>query len=301
MNVIISGAGGFIGSALAQGIKKHTVYKLKHSINFKHEGYEFLIDLTNPKHTKKLIKILKKTSPDIFFHFAAITPFKKSVRKAINYNDDIKIAGQVKNICERLKIPLLIFSSGWVVYGTKNRNPISEKATLNPRTDYGKSKLRQEIYFLKNLKKTKVVILRISSVFGPGQKTHGLIPAFVKSALEKRELKIMSKANRDYIYIEDLINILLRLIAKSITKNIILNVGSGKSINILKVAETIKKIMKDNYKINVKFNLLNPLKSEVPQDNQLDTSVLRNLIEMNDLYNFEKGILEYIKWYKKSL
>lgn len=296
---MVSGSGGFIGSVLVRRIKNHNVYELRHAKQFAKKRNKFYLDLTNPNHVDKLIIQINKPIK-VFFHLAAFTPYTNPTKK-INFSEELKIAKGVKKICSKLSVHKFIFSSGWVVYSPKAKIPISETAALKPCTDYGKSKLKLERFFLKNLKVPQVVILRISSVYGPGQEAVGLIPTLVQSAFKTKELKIESEAiKRDYLYIDDLIEIFKSLIYLKSAKNLILNIGSGKSSNIKKITGIIQDLLNRHFKIYPKIIVKNSTTNNIPTDNLLNISKARKILKLGKFQSLNSGLHSYLRWYKSK-
>lgn len=295
---MISGAEGFIGTALTKNLKDHKVYRLKHSRSFSQNKNQFNLDLTNPGHVDKLIKKTKDLKIEALFHLAAITPYSGQ-KEHINFSDDLKMAELVKKICDNLNIKRFIFPSGWIVYSPKANIPISENSLLKPNTDYGKSKLKLEKFFKENLKGLQVIILRISSVYGPGQESSGLIPTLVKAAFNRHEMKITSAVRRDYLYVEDLTMILRSLIHLKIRNNLILNIGSGKSTEVIKVARIIKSQLSKNFKISPKISFCQS-SFDMPTDNLLDITKARKILRLKKFRQLDRGLYQYIKWYKNK-
>lgn len=290
---MISGADGFIGTALVKNLKDHTIFTIKHSNRFAQEKNQFTLDLTNPSHCDKLIDKTRGFKIETFVHLAS--------KKQANFSDDFKMAKIVAEICQSLSIKRLLFSSGWVVYSPNAKVPITENSKTVPITDYGKSKLKAENYFLENLKGLQVIILRISSVYGPGMQSKGLIPTLAKAATNGQEMHINSTARRDYLYIDDLVKVFRNLIRLKTHNKLTLNIGSGESAEILKIAKMIKRILKRNFKIDSKINFLEST-LPVPKDNLLDITKARKILSLKKFHKLDRGLTSYIKWYlnKKS-
>lgn len=297
MRILISGANGFIGSALLSKLGNHTVYTLKHSTIFSFSNYNINLDLTNATHVNKLINKIGTEPFDVFFHFAAI-PYT-AAKSTVSYQKDFVMAKQIAKICKSVPISRFIFSSGWIVYSPKAKTPIAETAKLLPNTKYGQTKLKLERFFINKLKNTQIIILRISSVYGPGQETFGLIPTLVKTALTNQQMKLTSReVKRDYIFIDDLTQIIKKLIMEKTINYLFINIGSGRSVNIHKVASTIQNLFFKNYKIKVSITQLASSNDISPIDNQLDISRIKKIVTLNKSTSLEKGLLSYIKWHK---
>ncbi len=300
MNIIISGANGFIGAALSKKLPGYTVYNLGHSKRFSKKGMFINLDLTSKSHVTALIEAIESSPIDIFFHFAAQTPYSTQ-KQAVSLTKELAMARQIQRICSSLSVQRFIFASGWVVYDQAAQTPIDESASIAPNTTYGTIKARLEDYYLNNLKGTQVIVLRIASVYGPGQTSSGLIPSLVGSALKTRRMLVSTKiVKRDYIFIDDLINILVKFTQMKLKSNMILNIGSGKSTGIDNVANTIKVLLLKYFKLTTIIDLSNTLPVGAPKDNLLDITRAKKLLGLKKSKDLKKGLHAYIKWYKEN-
>jgi len=297
MAILVTGAGGFIGQSFLNHFEKLDIISLYHSKQFNNKNNIFHLDLTN---LNSLYKSLEGKKIDTIFHFAAVTPFSKSNNK-IDFNKDIKMAEHLMQVCKLFRIKKLIFTNGWIVYDPKNKTPYKETSKLNPNTDYGKSKLAVESYFKNKLKTTKLINLRLSSVYGPGQLTSGLIPNLVNSAISTNIMTINTiQSRRDYLYIEDLNKIFGSLIKKNITNSIDLNIGSGTSVSVLDVALYIQDIMYSNFNKQTELIIKSPLTISSPGNNVLDISKAEKYFSKFNRTDIKNGLFLYIKWMLKK-
>lgn len=290
MKYLISGASGFLGKAF---IEQLTGEKLGLSRSEK-QGL-FQLDLSDDELVEDFIAKHQNDKFDNFLHCAGVTPWEKEP----NYKDDTLISKNVVKICATLKIKKLFFMSGWVVYAIDNKVPITEEARVNPTSDYGRSKLLQENFYLSELEKTdtKVINLRLSSIYGPNQHSPGLIKNLTQGALLKSVLMLSTtKVKRDYLYIDDLVEIIEKLTGHEFTHSINLNISSGRSRSVLEVAECVVSAVRTVRGTQAKILISESLPNASPLDNELDISMLRSMIDI-DFTEFQVGITEYIRWY----
>ena len=162
-----------------------------------------------------------------------------------------------KNIKNKKIFPNIIFTSTVTVYGNTKFNLVNENFKLNPQTEYDISKIFFEKLLLKlsiscNL---KVIILRLSNVFGLSeisrQKDRGVLNKIVKKIKNNEVIQIYGSGKylRDYIYIDDLVNGIIKSI--NICKPGIYNLCSGKSYSLVHILKKIEKLM--SIKIKKKF------------------------------------------------
>ena len=290
MKYLISGARGFLGQAFFNQLPGQ-------KIGFSRSGGAglFQLDLLNDAKVEAFIKNHPSGKVENFLHCAAVTPWGENP----DFTQDGLISKNVAKICKALKVEKLFFMSGWIVYDMQSPVPISEDAPVGPASPYGASKLRQENFFLNELKgtETRVVSLRLSSVYGPGQDSPGLIKNLTQSALQQSPLVVnTATVKRDYLYIDDLIAIMEKLAASNFAHNTVLNVGSGESHSVLEVAQLIAGTASAIH--GTKIEIVKPEVSveKPPLDNLLDTSRLKNYAAVS-FTDFKVGITEYVNWF----
>lgn len=296
---LVTGSNGFIGKSLIEAKSDAEFLGLEHCSCFCKRKNSWGVDLSKKDQTKELIADLRKLRVKNICHLAGVTPFKNSESK-LNYGVDLKIAESIVNICRDCEINNLLYTSGWVVYDPKTRPPFDERVSLCPQTEYGVSKLTVEKYFKKNLQETKFINLRLSTVYGPGQTSYGLIPNLIRQALSIGKIQIQGvRTRRDYLYIKDLIKIFKLLDGHDWRRSCDLNVGSGKSYSVLEVATLVRDIILHEYHELTKLIVGTVVKESVPLNNVLDITRLTNLFGVIKFTNLKSGVLEVIKWERK--
>ena len=196
---------------------------------------------------------------------------------------------QIKNI--------VFLSSGGTVYGI-SKNKHKELDPTTPICSYGIMKLTIEMYlYLYNyLYGVNFLILRPSNPFGEYHKSNqqGLINVVIEKILNGEPIEIWGDGSvvRDYIYIKDLVRIIVDLIEKKV-QNEIINIGSGKGYSINEIINFIRYLTG-----NFQIKYLRKRKTDVPYL-VLDIIKLRKLININ-LKDIEECIKITYEWYKSN-
>lgn len=199
------------------------------------------------------------------------TLIKKKLKK--NYNYVVNLAGEVnhqnknkifklhfllaKNLLdffEKKKLTHFVQIGSSAEYGKKNfyiglTNNV--KPNLKNISFYGRAKLNATKYALNKYKKKKfpITIIRAYQIFGANQPTNRLVPIIIDSLKKKEEIKLIPEnCKRDFLYVDDFINFLLKVIISSKTYGQILNVGSGKPVKIKNLFDKICEIININKK-----------------------------------------------------
>ena len=232
--ILLTGSSGFIGFHVTKflldqkynviGVDNHNNYydinlklerckKLKIYKNFRF----FKLDIKNKKSVND---ILKKFKPKFIIHLAAQPGVRYSFINPQAYIDS-NITGYT-NILEsmkNLKLNNLIYASSSSVYGDCKYYPFTENLNLNPLNFYGQTKLINEkiaSLYEKNYN-IKTIGLRFFTVYGPYGRPDMFIPKIIDKIKKAKLLDLYNGGNhfRDFTYVEDIANILLKIIKSS--------------------------------------------------------------------------------------
>lgn len=289
--IVVTGSSGFIGAAIMRAFGDDAIGIQRHA----KEGSARLVacDLTDTTQVQLAIEQLKGERITHFIHAAAVTPWSGDV----DFTRDLVMAASVKEMCDKLNIPHLVLLSGWNVYQMNGAAPFSEKTPIEPVGDYGASKYKLEEYFRSNMSEKSLLNLRLASVYGEGQLSAGLIPNLTTSALTNGSVAIQGVATRrDYLYIGDLVKVMQQIISSK--KEIFgdLNIGSGHSVSVSEIAQTIKQVIKEKWNKDIAVQTPSDPKESEPIDNQLDITKARGLGLLDMPTAIGEGLSRYIEW-----
>ena len=182
--------------------------------------------------------------------------------------------------------------------------PTDEESILNPISVYASSKLTQE-HLIQNICESvqiKSTILRFQNVYGPGQSLNnpytGILSIFSKRILNNKELIVFEdgKESRDFVYIEDLSEILEACLNSIKLSNNIINVGTGVGTSINDVAKTLKEVFDSNVDIRISGNFrLGDIRH-----NYADLTRMKELIGITPQIDFKKGAALFAEWVKNQ-
>lgn len=315
--ILITGGAGYIGSKVATDLikKKHTVVIIDNLST----GYKFLIPKKaiffkgNISNLKLVKKIFDQFNIKTVFHFAAsLNIFESHLNPKKYFNNNFNNTKKIINLCISNNVKNFIFSSTCAVYAG-NIGKVNENTKLEPKSNYGKSKLKAENYLKNKNKKINYAILRYFNVAGADIKnnigcinqTDQLIKNLSRN-ISKKKYSISVFGNnystydgtciRDYIYLNDISKIHIETMKylNLKNKNIILNCGYGVGYSVLDVINQFQKYIKKKIEISYK----NKRKGDLPVVIS-DTKKIKKLFNINLTRKpMNKIITSALKWEK---
>lgn len=222
--VLVTGASGFMGRPLSEKLEQAGCTVVRHS-----QAHGDIASCSFPDGVEHV------------YHLAARTFVPDSWRAPLPfYSTNVLGTVNVAEFCRRHGASLTMLSS--YVYGKPQFLPISEEHPVAAFNPYGHTKLMAEEvcrYYAQQYG-LRVTIVRPFNVYGPGQRGDFLIPTLLRQVLDPgaREISIANdRPRRDYLFIDDLLDLLLR---NSDPEGFdIFNAGSGSSVNPRELAESM--------------------------------------------------------------
>lgn len=315
--VLVTGADGFIGSHLVEGliakgaaVRAFTCYNsfnswgwLDHFPKDKLEEIEvFSGDIRDPHGVVKAMEGI-----DVAFHLAALIAIPFSYHSPDAYVDtNVKGTLNVLQAARAAKIERVIHTSTSEIYGTAQYVPIDEAHPSNPQSPYAATKMAADHLALSFYRSfgTPVTVLRPFNTFGPRQSARAIIPTVItqilsgKTTLELGNVEVV----RDFNYVGNLVEAFLRIAEEPKAEGGVYNAGSGRGVTIKEVIEKIAEItgVGGDIKITTDPNRLRPVKSEVERL-VCDASLFENLCGWKPAVSLEQGLEETCRWFKENL
>tara|TARA_B100000029_G_scaffold480151_1_gene527887 strand:- start:219 stop:1103 length:885 start_codon:yes stop_codon:yes gene_type:complete len=183
-------------------------------------------------------------------------------------------------------------------YG-KVKSPQKETFKCYPASVYYKAKLLSSKHLMNIFKKNEfpATVLRLYQVYGPRQDINRFIPIVVDSCVKNKKFPCSEgKQFRDFIYIDDVIDAVIKSLLNRGARGNIINIGSGKPRNIRKLIEYIKLLTKGGYP---QFGKIKLRKDEIIKVYP-SIEKAKKKIRWKPKTKFEKGINKTIKFYEKK-
>ena len=158
----------------------------------------------------------------------------------------------VLNACRKVGINRFVHVSSAEVYGRSASQPVSETQVPDPRSPYAAAKLGAEnmVRAFANSFGIAARILRPFSIYGPRQPSYALVPTIVRQALTADAIVLSDvRPVRDYCYVSDVVDAILRACDLELPELAVVNVGTGRGTSALQLAEAILALVGRNIPI----------------------------------------------------
>lgn len=305
-NILLTGGCGFIGSHLAEKLAN-----LNYNV--------FIIDnlstgrKENIKHIKKNISLIKgdiasintykklsKYKFEYVFHLAALADIVPSIQNPHKYfKSNVDGTELLLNFLKHKKIKKLIYSASSSCYGIPKKYPTPENSKMDPQYPYAFSKMLGEevIRHYSKIYDIPFISLRLFNVYGTRSRTSGSYGAvfgvFLAQKLANKPLTVVGdgKQRRDFTYVTDVVNAMIKS-ALSNKKNLIMNVGSGKSVTVNKIVKLLSS-----------KSITIPKRPGEPNQTFADITKIKSEINWKPEISIEQGVLKILKninYWKKA-
>jgi dTDP-glucose 4,6-dehydratase len=307
--VLITGAGGFIGSHLVEKLAQSGA-EVRAFIRYNSRGDPGLLSLLSKGILDKLeiipgdlrdLQAIISASKDmeIIFHLGALIAIPYSYKHPAEVVEsnvigtmNVLLAGRENGVSR------IVHTSSSEVYGSAVRVPIDETHPLQGQSPYsaskiGADKLAESFFYAFNL---PVVTLRPFNTYGPRQSARAVIPSIIIQALTLKKIRLGNlDTYRDFTYISDTVEGFLCAGQRSDIEGKTINLGVGREIQIRELVDKIFSILGQQVPIEVEQIRLRPLKSEVTRllsDNRLAGQIL----DWKPKVDFIEGLSKTIEW-----
>lgn len=301
--ILITGATGFVGACLAHrlvalGGEVHCLTRAASNrwrlADIAGRITEHVADLTDHAGLEALIGEIK---PRIVYHLAAYGgyPFQQDRERMLETN--LKATVNLLHACACIGFEAFVNTGSSSEYGPKTA-PMKETDLLEPVTAYGVTKSAATLYarFLGLRERLPVVTLRLFSPFGYYEEPTRLVPTVIKACLGGERPKLANgRAARDFIFIDDVIDVYCLIASRQGIQGEIFNVGLGVQHSVAQVAAKI---------IELTGAAVEP--DWGSQDGRVydsdlwvsDNTKLKAFLNWTPRYSLEEGLHRTIDWFR---
>ncbi len=310
-NVLVTGAGGFIGSHLVEYLLElgANVTSLLRYTSEKNIGNLKYIDkdlmetnnliFGNVEDSTFVTTMIK--DQDVVLHLAALIGIPYSYVAPGSYvSTNINGTLNILNAVKQYNPEIALFTSTSEVYGTADYVPIDEKHPLKGQSPYSATKIGAdkiiESYYLSF--DSPVGIVRPFNTFGPRQSDRAVIPTIISQALYRNEIKLGDiTTTRDYVYVKDTVKGFVKLAENPILGQAV-NLATGIEHTIKDIADVVIEQVNPDARIVIDKSRIRPSKSEVRQ--LLGDASIAKSQGWSSQISFKDGLKETIEWFRNT-
>jgi len=330
MKVLVTGAAGFIGSALSIrllergdeviGIDNHNNYydpdlkeaRLARHIN--HDNYNHIrMDIEDGTAVKELFE---EYQFDGVINLAAQAGVRYSIENPLAYiNTNMVGFGHILEGCRHSNVGHLVYASSSSVYGSNTKMPFSVHDNVDhPLSLYAASKKANELmaHTYSHLYSLPTTGLRFFTVYGPWGRPDMALFKFTKAMIAGEKIPVFNygKHRRDFTYIDDIVEGIIRVLDKPAKSNPqwsgddpdsgtsqacwrLYNIGNNSPVELLEYIEAIEEALD----VKAEKELLPLQLGDVP-DTYADVSDLVKEFNYKPSMRVKQGVKNFVDWYK---
>lgn len=308
MNILVTGAAGFIAFHLIEELLKNQQNKIigidnfysgiRENINYlkscdKNNLFTFIeVDIRD---FETINKIIKENNITQVYHLAAIVSVQESISNPLLSNEvNVKGTLNILEASRQNKVKRVVFSSSAAVYGDEPTLPKDENSLTKPISPYGYEKLMSEQYMklYSKLYNVETVILRYFNVYGPRQSFKsdysGVISIFEKKFKNDEILNIYGdgKQYRDFVYVKDVSKANIKAMNTPNISGEIFCIGTGNKTSINNVVE----VLNIKYDKNIEAKYLSQRDGDI-KESVCKNDKLKRVLDIDNFIKLEDGVI----------
>jgi len=328
MNIIVTGAAGFIGSEVAlrllreghsvTGIDSFTAY---YDVKLKEDRAARLVTFPNfrlARHSVEDIatmeRVFDRVKPDIILHFAAQAGVRYSLEHPRDYIDANVVGSfNIIDLARRHKARHLVLASTSSAYGANQKFPFEERDSApHPLTIYAATKLAAELiaHSHAHLYGVPTTVLRFFSVYGPWGRPDMAFYLFTDRIFKGQPIDVFNNGDllRDFTYIDDLVESIRRLMdvppqqgshiirgdsLSPVAPYRLVNIGNASPVRLMDYIEAIENAVGKK----ARKNMLGMQPGDV-QQTYADVRLLKALTGYTPSTDYRVGIPAFVEWFR---
>jgi UDP-glucose 4-epimerase len=299
--VLVTGAAGFIGSRICEALiaEGHKVFGVDDFSRGQDAQAPNAVELIPGDLNMLALDRLILEPMDTIFHLAGQSSGEYSYYHPVedlqrNYQATVSIS----QFAHATGVRRLIHASSMSVYGNplaSDADAFSERSHASPTSNYGASKLAAET-FLNAQTYMSSLSLIMFNVYGPGQNLsrldQGMVSIFLAQALNTQSIQVKGSKDRvrDFVFIDDVVEVWLRTLYFDFENHININLGTGVGSTVESLVSKIADLLPE---ASVKYSAPTPADQQTAVAN---VDLLSSTLEIVPSTSLDTGLAAFYKW-----
>lgn len=310
--ILITGAGGFIGSHLVEACVQQG-YRVKAFVRYNSRNHWGWLEESECRKDIEVVQGDIRDYDSVFnaikgcdsvFHLAALIGIPYSYISPLAYiRTNVEGTYNVLQAAREQKLKNILITSTSETYGTAQYVPIDEQHPLVGQSPYSASKISADQLALSFYRSfdLPVKIVRPFNTYGPRQSARAIIPTVITQILSgRKEIKLGHLSpSRDLTFVKDAAQGFIEVAKSQELLGEVTNIGTNSETTIKDLAGLIASLMKTKIRIIEDKQRLRPGNSEVERLCCDNTKIITQT-KWRPRYRLEDGLKITIEWFKKS-
>lgn len=310
--VVVTGAGGFIGSHLAERLAADGG-SVRAFVHYRSDGSWGWLDRSLMKPHLEVVAgdirdrdavVRAVQGADIVFHLASLIGIPYSYDAVGSYlQTNVEGTWNVLQACRESDVQRLVHTSTSEVYGTARYVPIDERHPLQAQSPYAATKIAADklAESFRHSYGTPVVTIRPFNTFGPRQSARAIIPAILSQALAGGPVRLGNlNATRDFSFVANTVDALVMAGRSNEVEGLTFNAGTGREVSIGELVGMVGHLLGRTLDVEVCADRLRPEESEVERL-AADSSLAETVLGWRPAVSLEEGLATTLEWMRDHL
>jgi len=312
--VLLTGAGGFIGSHLAEALvgrgarlraflrynSRSDIGQLRFVSRSLRDEMELIVgDLKDPGTIRAIVR-----GQEVILHLGALIAIPYSYQSPLDFvQTNVDGTANLLVAAQEQGVERFVHTSTSEVYGTAQYVPMDEQHPLRAQSPYAATKIAADQLALSfhRAHGLPVTVVRPFNCFGPRQSARAIVPTIITQTLTSGEVYLGTLgARRDLTYVLDTAEAFIRAAEVPDTVGAVMNVGSGRDISIDELAQTVFSLAGKHPRVVTDPARVRPAGSEVERL-QADSSVAKQLMGWEARTTLKDGLSRTMAWISDHL
>jgi NAD dependent epimerase/dehydratase len=312
--VLVTGAGGFVGSHLVEALVKSGA-RVKAFVHYNSRNDWGMLEDVEQK-TSREVEVVASDLRDadavrkavkgqeVVFHLGALIGIPYSY---VNPRDvvDTNVGGTLNVLtaaCD-FQVEKIIHTSTSEVYGSAQYVPMDEGHPVNPQSPYAASKLAADLLALSFHRSydLPIGVIRPFNIYGPRQSARAVIPSIITQALVKGTVNVgLILPTRDLTFVTDSASGFIAFAESEGSVGEVVNLGSSREVSVSELIEMVSVCLNKKIKIVKEKKRIRPEKSEVERLFS-DSRKAKALFGWIPKIDIERGVKKTIDWIDRNI